>query len=151
MTRCLLSLMIVFAALSVSAKGKVPAEKDMAGYLFAYFTGNNNNKEEEAIRFALSDNGFDYKALNGNRPVIKSSLISETGGVRDPAYSSWSRQLFLYGCDRYGQCQRVGFQQRNGSVEIVRSSQLDSFRNQYPEEIQRAGESEKSMGSPDHL
>ncbi len=84
MTRCLLSLMIVFAALSVSAKGKVPAEKDMAGYLFAYFTGNNNNKEEEAIRFALSDNGFDYKALNGNRPVIKSSLISETGGVRDP-------------------------------------------------------------------
>ena len=47
MTRCLLSLMIVFAALSVSAKGKVPAEKDMAGYLFAYFTGNNNNKEED--------------------------------------------------------------------------------------------------------
>ena len=33
MTRCLLSLMIVFAALSVSAKGKVPAEKDMAGSL----------------------------------------------------------------------------------------------------------------------
>ena len=53
MTRCLLSLMIVFAALSVSAKGKVPAEKDMAGYLFAYFTGNNNNKEEEAIRFCV--------------------------------------------------------------------------------------------------
>ncbi len=42
-----------FAALSVSAKGKVPAEKDMAGYLFAYFTGNNNNKEEEAIRFCV--------------------------------------------------------------------------------------------------
>jgi len=84
MTRCLLSLLIVLTTLTVSAKSKIPAEKDFVGYLFTYFTGNNNEKEEEAIRFALSDNGFDYKALNGNRPVIKSSLISETGGVRDP-------------------------------------------------------------------
>ncbi|MDE6071213.1 MAG: glycoside hydrolase family 97 catalytic domain-containing protein [Muribaculaceae bacterium] len=84
MSRCLIAVLIFLTGLSVSAKGKVPAEKDFAGYLFTYFTGNNNEKEEEAIRFALSDNGYDFKALNGNRPVIKSSLISETGGVRDP-------------------------------------------------------------------
>ncbi|MDE7438582.1 MAG: glycoside hydrolase family 97 catalytic domain-containing protein [Muribaculaceae bacterium] len=84
MTRCLIAALIFLMGLNVSAKGKVPAEKDFAGYLFTYFTGNNNNKEEEAIRFALSENGYDFKALNGNRPVIKSALISETGGVRDP-------------------------------------------------------------------
>lgn len=71
-------------AVSVCARTGVPAEKDFAGYLFAYFTGNDNTREQEAIRFAISDDGFNYKALNGNRPIIPSALISETGGVRDP-------------------------------------------------------------------
>lgn len=84
MARCLLAFLIVLTGISVSAKSKVPSENEYAGYLFTYFTGNNNDKEEEAIRFALSENGYDYVALNGNKPVIKSSLISETGGVRDP-------------------------------------------------------------------
>lgn len=52
------------------------------GYLFAYFTG--NQKSEEAIRFAVSMDGYHYLALNHNEPVVNSSLISETGGVRDP-------------------------------------------------------------------
>jgi arabinoxylan arabinofuranohydrolase len=51
-------------------------------YLFAYFTGNSGN--QEAIRFALSDNGFTYKALNKNNPVLASAAISSTGGIRDP-------------------------------------------------------------------
>lgn len=52
------------------------------GYLFAYFTG--NQKSEEAIRFAISMDGYHYLALNHNEPVVSSSVISETGGVRDP-------------------------------------------------------------------
>jgi len=52
------------------------------GYLFAYFTGNSGN--QEAIRFALSDDGFVYKALNKNSPVLASAAISSTGGIRDP-------------------------------------------------------------------
>jgi len=51
-------------------------------YLFAYFTG--NNKAEEAIRFAVSTDGYHYKALNNNNPIISSEKISSTGGVRDP-------------------------------------------------------------------
>lgn len=51
-------------------------------YLFAYFTGNHG--DQEAVRFALSDDGYNYKALNGNRPVLDSRQISVTGGVRDP-------------------------------------------------------------------
>nr|WP_315154695.1 family 43 glycosylhydrolase [uncultured Flavobacterium sp.] len=51
-------------------------------YLFAYFTGNSGN--EEAIRFAVSNDGYNFRALNSNQPVIDSKQISSTGGVRDP-------------------------------------------------------------------
>lgn len=57
------------------------AQKTTA-YLFVYFTGNSGN--EEAIRFAISTDGYHYKALNNNLPVISSAKISATGGVRDP-------------------------------------------------------------------
>ena len=60
----------------------VAEDEGFAAYLFAYFTG--NNISQEAIRFALSDNGLVYKALNGDQPIIASSTISLTGGVRDP-------------------------------------------------------------------
>ncbi|MBH8558117.1 family 43 glycosylhydrolase [Hymenobacter negativus] len=59
-----------------------PAKEKTSAYLFVYFTG--NDIKEEAIRFALSPDGYHYTALNGNRPVISSAAISETGGVRDP-------------------------------------------------------------------
>jgi sucrose-6-phosphate hydrolase SacC (GH32 family) len=61
---------------------QAPAEKDFIGYLFAYFTG--NRVAEEAIHFAVSMDGNNYYALNGNRPVLDSRVISSTGGVRDP-------------------------------------------------------------------
>ncbi|MEM0578398.1 family 43 glycosylhydrolase [Flavobacterium polysaccharolyticum] len=51
-------------------------------YLFAYFTGNSGN--QEAIRFAVSNDGYNFRALNDNQPVIDSKQISSTGGVRDP-------------------------------------------------------------------
>lgn len=51
-------------------------------YLFTYFTGNTGN--EEAIRFGISKDGYNYKALNNDQPIISSAKISSTGGVRDP-------------------------------------------------------------------
>lgn len=57
-------------------------DKNYSAYLFTYFTG--NRKSEEAIRFALSKDGYNFKALNNNNPVITSEQISSTGGVRDP-------------------------------------------------------------------
>ena len=53
-----------------------------SAYLFVYFTG--NRMSEEAIRMAVSPDGYNYYALNGNQPVIDSREISSTGGVRDP-------------------------------------------------------------------
>jgi hypothetical protein len=63
-------------------KSKHNFNQEYKGYLFAYFTG--NQKSEEAIRFAISMDGYHYLALNHNEPVVNSLVISETGGVRDP-------------------------------------------------------------------
>lgn len=57
-------------------------EKDFVAYLFTYFTG--NRPADEAVRFAVSTDGLNYRALNGNRPVIDSAAVSSSGGVRDP-------------------------------------------------------------------
>ncbi|ULT25136.1 glycoside hydrolase family 43 protein [Sphingobacterium sp. E70] len=59
-----------------------PTDKDFAGYLFAYFKG--NAVADEAVCFAISTDGYTYRALNGNRPILDSKSISKTGGVRDP-------------------------------------------------------------------
>jgi hypothetical protein len=61
-----------------------PGQPATSAYLFVYFTGNDNTRQEEAIRYALSSDGYHYVALNGNQPVISSAAISQTGGVRDP-------------------------------------------------------------------
>jgi beta-xylosidase len=59
-----------------------PSNKKTSAYLFTYFTG--NSKDEEQIRFAISNDGYNFRALNNNNPIINSEKISETGGVRDP-------------------------------------------------------------------
>ncbi|WP_140485194.1 family 43 glycosylhydrolase [Flavobacterium sp. GSA192] len=60
----------------------VIAEKDLTSYLFVYFTG--NSVEEEAVRYAISADGYHYYHLNDNKPILDSKIISSTGGVRDP-------------------------------------------------------------------
>ncbi|MCM1285568.1 MAG: hypothetical protein NC213_02110 [Acetobacter sp.] len=44
----------------------IEADKNLNHYLFAYFTGN----DDERIRFAVSDDGYNFEALNGNNPVM---------------------------------------------------------------------------------
>lgn len=60
----------------------IKEDEGYSAYLFAYFTGNSG--DEEAVRFALSRDGYNYKALNSNKPIIASDTISDKGGVRDP-------------------------------------------------------------------
>lgn len=63
-----------------SAPGPNPGP--YSAYLFAYFTG--NRIDQEAVHYAISADGYNYLALNNNKPVLNSSEISSTGGVRDP-------------------------------------------------------------------
>lgn len=55
-----------------------------SGYLFAYFEGSGDKNLMEQLRFAVSEDAQNWYALNGNRPIIASDSISESGGIRDP-------------------------------------------------------------------
>lgn len=78
--KCVWVCMVILPSLAHAQRnGK---QGNYSAYLFAYFTG--NSKNEEAIRFALSNDGYHFRALNHNNPVISSTQISSTGGVRDP-------------------------------------------------------------------
>lgn len=57
-------------------------QEPYAAYLFVYFTG--NHISQEAVCYAVSTDGYNFRALNGNRPILDSGTISSTGGVRDP-------------------------------------------------------------------
>jgi len=79
-------LTILLLAIVLNAQGQAykfgPADKDFAGYLFTYFKG--NAVKDEAVCFAISTNGYNYRALNNNEPILATKEISSTGGVRDP-------------------------------------------------------------------
>lgn len=73
----ILLLMLLFLAATACSK-----QEKYEAYLFAYFIG--NAPGEESIRFAVSEDGLNYHALNNNRPVLDNTEICSTGGVRDP-------------------------------------------------------------------
>lgn len=79
---CFAACMTLLIGTASYSQGKKDVSKQMSAYLFAYFTGNAG--DEEAIRFALSYDGYQYRALNNNKPIISSGKISSEGGVRDP-------------------------------------------------------------------
>lgn len=83
MNKFFLAFLSIFICLPcVRANTQPDPKENYVAYLFAYFTGNRGN--EEAVRFAVSMDGYNYKALNNNNPVLDSKVISSTGGVRDP-------------------------------------------------------------------
>jgi arabinoxylan arabinofuranohydrolase len=73
-----IAMVLVVNSCSMSESG----DEALSAYLFTYFTG--NGPGDEAIRFAISLDGYHYRALNNNEPVLDSKKISTTGGVRDP-------------------------------------------------------------------
>jgi len=77
-------LLAVLAVLLFSAPATAKTKNKFAGYLFAYFEGTGNAKQQEHLRFAISKDARDWYALNGNRPVVGSDTISTSGGIRDP-------------------------------------------------------------------
>ncbi|MDD6592080.1 MAG: family 43 glycosylhydrolase [Prevotella sp.] len=82
-----ITVIVLFAALTISAsaiKKQSGHVVPYAGYLFAYFEGGGDNNLQEQLRFAVSEDARNWYALNGNRPVVGSDSISESGGIRDP-------------------------------------------------------------------
>lgn len=75
-----LFLSSVFALLFLMGCTNKPEKYE--AYLFTYFIG--NAPGEESIHFAVSEDGYNYRALNNNKPVLDNAKICSTGGVRDP-------------------------------------------------------------------
>ena len=96
------------------------AEPKYAGYLFAYFVGNDPN--QEAIHYAISDDGFNFRALNNNKPIIDSKDISVNGGVRDPHIlrSDDGKTFYMVATDLY--VPKMGWQ--NTAMVMLKSQDL---------------------------
>lgn len=75
-------LLILLLPLHMLAQKKNKTASNNTAYLFVYFTG--NDKKQEAIHYGVSKDGYTFLALNHDNPVVSSSKISSTGGVRDP-------------------------------------------------------------------
>ena len=117
--RCGAAGLLVLGLATTAAAGPPTPPAKPSAYLFAYFTG--NDKKEEAIRFALSPDGYHYTALNSDRPVINSAAISETGGVRDPHIFARGRwQNVLHGGDGHGVGKGLELEPGHGAAEVHR-------------------------------
>lgn len=73
--------LIALASLVFSCSNPTEPTKKTA-YLFTYFTC--NAEGEEAVHYGISRDGYNFYALNNDKPIISTESISETGGVRDP-------------------------------------------------------------------
>ena len=71
-------------ALCAQAQKSQQKSKQFDGYLFAYFEGGGDPKNQEHLRFAVSEDAVNWYTLNDNRPIVNSDSISESGGIRDP-------------------------------------------------------------------
>lgn len=79
-----LILLAMLCWVSTSYAQKVKEGQQFEGYLFAYFEGSGNKQQQEQLRFGVSVDAKNWVALNNNQPIISSSDISSTGGIRDP-------------------------------------------------------------------
>lgn len=75
---CTLSAGCLTTAVAQTAAPAAP----YSSYLFAFFS--NNSPQGEQIRYAVSDDGFNYTSLNEGRPVVASDSIALKKSIRDP-------------------------------------------------------------------
>lgn len=75
---CLLLLVISVQSLAQKKK-KIPAEKNMSGYLMVYF-----KDDTHGLYFALSKDGYTFTDVNNAKPIIAGDTIAEQKGIRDP-------------------------------------------------------------------
>ena len=65
---------------NIETYSTISTKKPDVAYLFAYFLG--NSPEQERLSYAVSTDGYNFKALNGGRAVWQSSVGTEC--LRDP-------------------------------------------------------------------
>ena len=74
----------------------IPAKSTKGKYLFCYFVG--NEPHEERIHFAVSEDGYNFTALNNNEPVIIQTKGKKC--VRDPyVFKGQDDYYYIIGTD----------------------------------------------------
>ncbi|RGP80303.1 glycoside hydrolase family 43 [Fusarium longipes] len=108
------------------AKPTSPHSNSTAGYVFAYFVGDDNNGESIFLAASNGNDALSWRELNGGKPILTSN--KGTGGLRDP-FLMRSRQgdkFFLIATDL--KINDIGWEQalRFGSLylEIWESTDL---------------------------
>lgn len=74
----LICLCLLLPSLAI-AKTKVPAERDMAGYVMVY-----HKDADHGLHMAYSWDGYTWTALNNDKPIIAGDTIAMQKGIRDP-------------------------------------------------------------------
>ncbi len=72
----------LLASVSLTSSAQKAGKSPYESYLFAFFS--DNSPYGEQIRYAVSDDGYNYRSLNDGRPVVSSDSIARKRGVRDP-------------------------------------------------------------------
>lgn len=80
----LFSLSVLVCAIVPTRAADICEKDTLAGYLFVYFEGSGDPAMQEHLRFAISEDAVNWRALNNNMPVVNSDTLSSTGGIRDP-------------------------------------------------------------------
>lgn len=72
---------VIATSMLVACVGKtaLPTEEDMAGYVMVY-----HKDCDHGLHMAYSHDGYEWTALNDDRPIMAGDTIAEQHGIRDP-------------------------------------------------------------------
>ncbi len=97
-----------------------------SAYLFAYFKSN----DEEELFYGLSSDGYNFRTLNGGRPIFVSDI--GTGGIRDPfLFRGEDGKFYVVATDM--KC-RLGWASQS-TIAIFRSDDLIPKNGHFDSEI----------------
>ena len=80
-------------------------EKDMSAYLMVY-----HKDADHSLHMALSRDGHHWRALNGDKPIVRGDTIAQQHGIRDPhIYRGPDGAFYVAATDLHIFAQREGF------------------------------------------
>ncbi|MDN3596728.1 glycoside hydrolase family 43 protein [Zunongwangia endophytica] len=127
------TLLLLFVQITFS-------QKNMEAYLFAYFEGSGEAELQEQLRFAVSPDAKTWKALNNNQPILNSSRISNTGGIRDPHILRSNDRFYMVATDMF--TVKNGWDENPGIILMHSDNLIEweataiDFRQIYPEKFE---------------
>ncbi len=98
-------LMAILMGMPVTAKKKVPTEKDMGAYLMVY-----HKDDTHGLYMAVSYDGRKFTDVNDGKPVIGGDTIAMQKGIRDPhIFRAPNGAFYLAMTDLHVFAQKAGF------------------------------------------